>query len=90
MFLFGNNRITQDKRSATVVATVACTVMLIPTDQFLSLMQSDPKIAHSLIERMARRIDLLNKEVTPLRMPSPLARRSHYLGRNFYFSSAVD
>ena len=60
---------TQEKRSATVVATVACTVMLIPKDQFLSLMQSNPKIAHSLIESMARRIDLLNKEVTQLRMP---------------------
>ncbi|MCP9339699.1 Crp/Fnr family transcriptional regulator [Stutzerimonas xanthomarina] len=60
---------TQEKRSATVIATVACTVMLIPKDQFLGLMQSNPKIAHSLIESMARRIDLLNKEVTQLRMP---------------------
>jgi hypothetical protein len=60
---------TQEKRSATVVATSACTVMLIPKDQFLSLMQSNPKIAHSLIESMARRIDLLNKEVTQLRLP---------------------
>lgn len=60
---------TQEKRSATVVATSACTVMLIPKDQFLSLMQSNPKIAHSLIESMARRIDLLNKEVTRLRLP---------------------
>lgn len=60
---------TQEKRSATVIATTACTVMLIPKDQFLSLMQSNPKIAHSLIESMARRIDLLNKEVTQLRMP---------------------
>ncbi|WP_313085689.1 cyclic nucleotide-binding domain-containing protein [Pseudomonas sp.] len=60
---------TQEKRSATVVATAPCTVMLIPKDQFLSLMQSNPKIAHSLIESMARRIDLLNKEVTQLRLP---------------------
>lgn len=60
---------TQEKRSATVIATSACTVMLIPKDQFLSLMQSNPKIAHSLIESMARRIDLLNKEVTQLRLP---------------------
>lgn len=60
---------TQEKRSATVVATVDCTVMLIPKDQFLGLMQSNPKIAHSLLESMARRIDLLNKEVTQLRMP---------------------
>jgi hypothetical protein len=60
---------TREKRSATVVATSACTVMVIPKDQFLSLMQSNPKIAHSLIESMARRIDLLNKEVTQLRLP---------------------
>jgi hypothetical protein len=60
---------TQEKRSATVVATAPCTVMLIPKDQFLGLMQSNPKIAHSLIESMARRIDLLNKEVTQLRLP---------------------
>jgi CRP-like cAMP-binding protein len=32
-------------------------------------MQTNPKIAHSLIESMARRIDLLNKEVTRLRLP---------------------
>lgn len=60
---------TREKRSATVIATAACTVMVIPKDQFLSLMQSNPKIAHSLIESMARRIDLLNKEVTQLRLP---------------------
>jgi len=60
---------TREKRSATVMATTPCTVMVIPKDQFLSLMQSNPKIAHSLIESMARRIDLLNKEVTQLRLP---------------------
>ncbi|MCQ4250305.1 cyclic nucleotide-binding domain-containing protein [Pseudomonas stutzeri] len=60
---------TQEKRSATVIATSPCTVMLIPKEQFLGLMQSNPKIAHSLIESMARRIDLLNKEVTRLRLP---------------------
>lgn len=60
---------THEKRSATVMATTPCTVMVIPKDQFLSLMQSNPKIAHSLIESMARRIDLLNREVTQLRLP---------------------
>ena len=58
---------TREKRSATVIASEACTVMVIPKDQFLSLMQSNPRIAHSLIESMARRIDLMNKEVTQLR-----------------------
>ncbi|MDH1212576.1 cyclic nucleotide-binding domain-containing protein [Pseudomonas chengduensis] len=60
---------TREKRSATVIASEPCTVMVIPKEQFLSLMQSNPRIAHSLIESMARRIDLLNKEITQLRLP---------------------
>lgn len=60
---------TNEKRSATVVASRASSVMIIPKDQFLSLMQGSPRIAHGLIESMARRIDLLNKEVTQLRVP---------------------
>lgn len=60
---------THEKRSATVISSEACTVMVIPKDQFLSLMESNPRIAHSLVESMARRIDLLNKEVTSLRQP---------------------
>ena len=60
---------TREKRSATVIASEPCTVMVIPKEQFLSLMQSNPRIAHSLIESMARRIDLLNKEITQLRQP---------------------
>lgn len=59
---------TREKRSATVVASEPCTVMVIPKEQFLCLMQSNPRIAHSLVESMARRIDLLNKEVTQLRL----------------------
>ena len=61
---------TREKRSATVIASEPCTVMIIPKEQFLILMQSNPRIAHSLIESMARRIDLLNKEVTQLRLPA--------------------
>ena len=55
---------TREKRSATVIASVPTTVMMIPKEQFLALMQSNPRIAHSLIESMARRIDLMNKELT--------------------------
>lgn len=58
---------TNEKRSATVIASEPSSVMIIPKEQFLSLMQSSPRIAHGLIETMARRIDLLNKEVTQLR-----------------------
>lgn len=57
---------TGERRSATVVACEPCTVMAIPKEQFLDLMQSNPQIAHSLIESMARRIDLLNREITRL------------------------
>jgi hypothetical protein len=58
---------TNEKRSATVIASEPCTVMLIPREQFLSLMQGNPRIAFSLIESMAKRINLLNKEVAQLR-----------------------
>ncbi|MHC8288781.1 Crp/Fnr family transcriptional regulator [Pseudomonas sp. XS1P51] len=57
---------TGEKRNASVIASEPSTVMLIPKDQFLSLTQSNPKIAHSLIESMARRIDQLNKQLTQL------------------------
>ncbi|MCQ4326780.1 cAMP-binding protein [Stutzerimonas stutzeri] len=62
---------TRERRSATVIAREPCTVMVIPKEQFLGLTQSNPRIAHSLIESMARRIDLLNKEVTQLRVGVP-------------------
>lgn len=55
---------TREKRSATVITSLPTTVMMIPKEQFLALMQSNPRIAHSLIESMARRIDLINKELT--------------------------
>lgn len=55
---------TAEKRSATVIACAPCTLMMIPKDQFLSLTQSNPRIAHSLIESMARRIDTLNRQLT--------------------------
>ncbi len=54
---------TSEKRSATVVASEPCTLMMIPKDQFLNLTQSNPRIAHSLIESMARRIDSLNRQL---------------------------
>jgi CRP-like cAMP-binding protein len=57
---------TGEKRNTTVITAEPSTIMRIPKDQFLSLTQSNPKIAGSLIESMARRIDLLNKQVTQL------------------------
>lgn len=64
---------TGEKRNASVIASEPSTIMLIPKDQFLSLTQSNPKIAHSLIESMARRIDLLNKQITQLVAPKKTA-----------------
>lgn len=58
---------TEEPRNATVRASEPCTVMVIPKDQFINLMHSNPRIAHSLIESMARRIDLMNKEIIGLR-----------------------
>ncbi|MFJ7314776.1 Crp/Fnr family transcriptional regulator [Pseudomonas sp. NPDC098747] len=57
---------TGEPRNATVVTREPSTVMLIPGDQFLSMTRSNPKIAHSLIESMARRIGQLNKQITHL------------------------
>ena len=65
---------TGEKRSASVITCEPSTVMLIPKDQFLSLTQSNPKIAHSLIESMARRIELLNQQVTQLSSLKKLAK----------------
>lgn len=59
---------TREKRSATVIANIPCTVMIIPKEQFLGLMHSNPRIAHSLIETMARRINILNNQVTQKRV----------------------
>jgi CRP-like cAMP-binding protein len=64
---------TGEKRNASVITSEASTVMLIPKDQFLSLTQSNPKIAHSLIESMARRIDLLNEQIIQLSSPTSTA-----------------
>ncbi|TFH77303.1 Crp/Fnr family transcriptional regulator [Pseudomonas kribbensis] len=61
---------TGEPRNATVVTCEPSTVMLIPGDQFLSMTRSNPKIAHSLIESMARRIDQLNKQLTAIVPPS--------------------
>jgi len=60
---------THTPRTASVIAKTACTVLVIPQDQFVALMETTPRIAHSLIENMARHIDSLNKEVTRLRGP---------------------
>lgn len=61
---------TSERRSATVIASEPCTLMMIPKEQFLNLTQSNPRIAHSLIESMARRIDSLNRQLTAMHLGS--------------------
>ncbi|MGV8546950.1 cyclic nucleotide-binding domain-containing protein, partial [Pseudomonas aeruginosa] len=57
---------TREKRSAPVVPCEPCTVMVIPNEQLIGLMPNTPRIAHSLIEGIAQRIDVFNLEVTQL------------------------
>jgi hypothetical protein len=54
---------TGEPRNASVIAREPSTLMLIPGDQFLSMTRTNPKIAHSLIDSMARRIDQLNRQL---------------------------
>ncbi|KHA70215.1 cAMP-binding protein [Pseudomonas chlororaphis] len=61
---------TGEPRNATVIARAPSTVMLIPGDQFLSMTRTNPKIAHSLIESMARRIGQLNRQITQITSPA--------------------
>ena len=56
---------TGEPRNATVIARVTSTVIMIPGDQFLNMTRTNPKIAHSLIESMARRIGQLNRQIKP-------------------------
>lgn len=58
---------TGEPRNATVIAREPSTVMLVPGDQFLSMTRTNPKIAHSLIESMARRISQLNRQITQMK-----------------------
>ncbi|WP_426415877.1 cyclic nucleotide-binding domain-containing protein [Aestuariirhabdus sp. LZHN29] len=54
---------TGEKRSASVIASENSTVMTVPKDQFVDLMQTHPRICSTLIEQMARTITALNKKL---------------------------
>lgn len=56
--------LTNSPRTATVVATKACMVMVVPREQFETLLQTHPKICMSLMENMARQIVSLNEKVS--------------------------
>lgn len=54
---------TNSPRSATVIATRPCMVLVVPRDQFMTLIQSHPRIGMNLIEHMARQIVSLNDQL---------------------------
>ncbi len=56
--------LTNSLRTATVIATRPCTVLVVPKDQFSTLLQTHPKICMSLMENMARQIVSLNEKVS--------------------------
>lgn len=56
--------LTNNLRTATVVATKPCMVLVVPRDQFETLLQTHPRICMSLMENMARQIVSLNEKLT--------------------------
>jgi uncharacterized cupin superfamily protein len=54
---------TGEKRSATVQARTACTIMAVPQNEFVHLIEAQPQAAVNLIENLARRIIALNQQV---------------------------
>ena len=55
--------LTNSPRTATVVATKKCMVLVVPQEQFETLLQTHPKICMSLMENMARQIVSLNEKL---------------------------
>jgi CRP/FNR family cyclic AMP-dependent transcriptional regulator len=54
---------TGEKRSATVIARTACTIMTVPQHEFVKLIEAQPKVAINLIENLARRISAMNQQL---------------------------
>lgn len=54
---------TDEKRSATVQARTACTIMAVPQNEFVNLIEAQPKAAVNLIENLARRIIAMNQQL---------------------------
>lgn len=62
--IFGDMALfTKTPRTATVIATRSCMVLVVPQDQFMTLIKNHPKICMNLIEHMARKIVSLNDQV---------------------------
>lgn len=56
---------TGDKRSASVIAAETCTVLSVPREDFISLIQSHPQTTMTLIENLANKIKLMNEQLAP-------------------------
>lgn len=54
---------TGEKRSATVIARSVCTIMAVPQNEFVNLIEAQPKAAVNLIENLARRITAMNQQL---------------------------
>lgn len=54
---------TGEKRSATVIARSFCTIMAVPQNAFINLIEAQPKVAVNLIENLARRINAMNHQI---------------------------
>lgn len=55
---------TGEPRSATVRAKTSCTVLAVPKEEFITLIQSHPQTTMTLIENMSRLIGTLNQQLT--------------------------
>lgn len=53
---------TGERRSATVKAQQDCTILAVPREEFITLIQSHPQTTLTLIDNMARRIRTLNSQ----------------------------
>lgn len=58
---------TRQKRSASVIATTDCTVMAVRKEDFIDLVDHQPRVGLSLIEEMAATINQLNNQVHELK-----------------------
>lgn len=54
---------TNTPRSASIIATTACTVMAVRKDEFVHLIKARPETCMTLIENMSRRIQSLNEQL---------------------------
>ena len=67
---------THEPRSATVVAQTNCTVMAVPHDDFVHLIEAQPQAAVNLIENLSRRINMMNRQLLE---KSPPAANNHHV-----------